>query len=52
MNSLLDTEKDIDMFKKYKKSIEEGVSFFTNTPEEDFFVKVETYLSNWKQWKK
>lgn len=44
---LADNEKKIKMFYKYKKSIEDGVNYFENTPEgEEFFVKIESYLSS------
>jgi len=50
-NELLEeTGTTIVMLNKYKKSIENGVNYFSNTPEEEeYFVKTETYLLNYKR---
>ena len=46
---LLDTDNTLAMLNKYKKSVEDGVNYFTEIPaEEEYFVKARSYLVNYK----
>ena len=46
---LSETEHRLAMLNKYKKSVEDGVNYFTDAPEEEeYFVKTRSYLVNYK----
>ena len=46
---LSETEHTLAMLNKYKKSVEDGVNYFTDAPEEEeYFVKTRSYLVNYK----
>ena len=46
---LSETEHTLAMLNKYKKSVEDGVNYFTDAPEEEeYFVKIRSYLLNYK----
>jgi HlyD family secretion protein len=46
---LSETDHILTMLNKYKKSVEDGVNYFTETPtEEEYFVKTKSYLVNYK----
>lgn len=48
-DQLIDTDNTLAMLNKYKKSVEDGVNYFTETPlEEEYFVKARSYLVNYK----
>lgn len=46
---LSETDNTLRMLNKYKKSVEDGVNYFTDIPsEEEYFVKTKSYLVNYK----
>lgn len=46
---LIDTDNTLNMLNKYKKSVEDGVNYFTEDPaQEEYFVKTKSYLINYK----
>ena len=49
---LIDTDNTLNMLNKYKKSVEDGVNYFTEDPaQEEYFVKTKSYLINYKMAK-
>lgn len=46
---LSDIENTLELLDKYKKSVEDGVNYFTNIQdEEEYYIKTESYLVNYK----
>lgn len=46
---LTDTKNSLKMLNKYKKSVENGINYFTdNSEEEEYYIKCELYLTNYK----
>jgi len=42
---LLETDCTLNMLNKYKRSVEDGINYFTEDPvEEEYFVKAKSYL--------
>ena len=52
-NQLSDTDHTLVMLNKYKKSVEDEVNYFTEAPEEEeYFIKIKSYLVNYKMAEK
>jgi HlyD family secretion protein len=50
---LSETDKTLKMLSKYKRSVEDGVNYFSDAPEEEeYFIKINTYLVNYKMTEK